>query len=161
MQKYQFGTGKKKRANQRRQTMKQLIKDLKDYRGVALIFAINLAVWMIAILVGQKMNNFEIIDTGDNKDFKIKSNGKELDISNCVGYEIKRTAGKSTIVKIIYEVDNQNFKIKSSDNLLKTNVINLDSKKIKENLYQFSGNLLSSNVKLHIESTLLIDIIAY
>lgn len=81
------------------------------------------------------MNNFEIIDTGDNKDFKIKSNGKELDISNCVGYEIKRTAGKSTIVKIIYEVDNQNFKIKSSDNLLKTNVINLDSKKIKENLY--------------------------
>ena len=81
------------------------------------------------------MNNFEIIDTGDNKDFKIKSNGKELDISNCVGYEIKRTAGKSTIVNIIYEVDNQNFKIKSSDNLLKTNVINLDSKKIKENLY--------------------------
>lgn len=62
------------------------------------------------------MNNFEIIDTGDNKNFKIKSNGKELDISNCVGYEIKRTAGESTIIKIIYEVDNQNFKIKSSDN---------------------------------------------
>ena len=81
------------------------------------------------------MNNFEIIDTGDNKDFKIQLNGKELDISNCVGYEIKRTAGESTIIKIIYEVDNQNFKIKSSDNLLKTNVLNLDSKKIKENLY--------------------------
>ena len=32
--------------------MKQLIKDLKDYSGVALIFAINLAVWMIAILMG-------------------------------------------------------------------------------------------------------------
>ena len=32
--------------------MKQLIKDLKDYSGVALIFAINLAVWMVAILMG-------------------------------------------------------------------------------------------------------------
>lgn len=32
--------------------MKKLIKDLKDYSGVALIFAINLAVWMTAILAG-------------------------------------------------------------------------------------------------------------
>lgn len=34
--------------------MKQLI---KEYKGVALIYAINLAVWMIAILMGQKMKS--------------------------------------------------------------------------------------------------------
>ena len=56
----------------------------------------------------------KIIDTGDNQDLEIIIDGKKLDLTKCVGYEIERVAGDITKVKIIYMVNKYDVKIKKA-----------------------------------------------
>lgn len=56
----------------------------------------------------------EIIDTGDNEDLKIIIDGKELDLKYCVGYEYERLADKVISLKVKYEINQQDIKIKKA-----------------------------------------------
>lgn len=58
----------------------------------------------------------KIIDTGDNQNLEIIIDGKKIDLTKCVGYELERIAGKSTKVKIIYEINELNLKIEDKKN---------------------------------------------
>lgn len=53
----------------------------------------------------------KIIDTGDNQDLEIIIDGKKIDLTKCIGYEIERSVGKLTKVKIVYEINELNLKI--------------------------------------------------